>query len=91
MRVWYTPAPDLSSWYTPCYAGDMAKKKTARTEAQIAAEERYAASREIIQVNIKFKSAADVKMFKRLRARFEDERDSAIVRKAVKELAAKRN
>lgn len=69
----------------------MAKKaKRPRTEAQIAAEEAYAAKREIIQVNIKFKSAADVRMFKRLRERF-DETDSAIVRMAVKALDKKSN
>ena len=68
-----------------------AKAKRPRTEAQIAAEEAYAAKREIIQVNIKFKSAADVKMFKKLRARFEGESDSAIIRTAVKRLAATKN
>jgi len=68
-----------------------AKAKRPRTEAQIAAEEAYAANRAIIQVNIKFKSEADVKMFKKLRARFEDETDSAIVRMAVKRLAATKN
>ena len=69
----------------------MAKKsKRLRTEAQIAAEEAYAAKHEIIQVNIKFKSATDVRMFKRLRERF-DETDSAIVRMAVKALDKKSN
>lgn len=66
-------------------------KKRKRTEAQIAAEEAYAASREIIQVNVKWKAKADVQMFKKLRKRFPDVSDSMIVRKAVKELAAKSN
>lgn len=69
----------------------MTKAKKPRTEAQIRAEAAYAATREIIQVNIKFKSEADVKMFKRLRERFEGETDSSIVRAAVKELARKKN
>lgn len=70
----------------------MAKKsKRPRTEAQIAAEQAYSAAHEIIQVNLKFKTKADVAMFKKLRARFDGEADSAIVRKAVKELAAKSN
>lgn len=69
----------------------MSKKSRPRTEAQAEAEARYAATHESIQVNIKFKSAADVRMFKKLRERFEDESDSAIVRLAVKALAAKRN
>lgn len=67
------------------------KPKRPRTEAQIAAEAAYAAEREIIQVNIKFKSAADVKMFKKLRARFDGEADSAIIRTAVKRLADTKN
>lgn len=69
----------------------MAKAKRARTEAQIKAEEAYAASREIIQVNIKFKAVADVSMMKKLRKRFPDETDSAIIRMAVKKLADKAN
>lgn len=69
----------------------MAKAKRPRTDAQAEAEARYAAKTEIIQVNVKWKSAADVKMFKALRARFDGESDSAIVRAAVKELARKKN
>ena len=66
------------------------KKKTkhepqARYQAKKEAEGAY------VQVNVKFKTAADVAMFQRLRDRFEGESDSAIVRKAVKELDAKRN
>lgn len=57
----------------------------ARYQAKKEAEGAY------VQVNVKFKTAADVKMFERLRERFEGESDSAIVRKAVKELAAKGN
>lgn len=69
----------------------MAKKsKRPRTEAQIAAEEAYAAKHEIIQVNVKWKAKADVKMFKALRKRF-DMTDSAIVRMAVKKLADESN
>lgn len=69
----------------------MAKKsKRPRTEAQIAAEEAYAAKHEIIQVNVKWKAKADVKMFKGLRKRF-DMTDSAIVRMAVKKLADESN
>lgn len=67
----------------------MAKKvkhpAQARYQAKKAAEGAY------IQVNVKFKSKADVKMFEKLRVRFEDESDSGIVRKAVRELAAKGN
>ena len=73
----------------------MTKKKSApkrpRTDAQIAAEAAYAAAHEVVQVNVKFKAAADVKMFKQLRARFDGESDSAIVRLAVKKLAASKN
>lgn len=69
----------------------MSKPKRTRTKAQVAAEEAYAAKHEIIQVNVKWKAKADVKMFKALRKRFPDDTDSAIVRKAVKELAAKGN
>lgn len=69
----------------------MSKAKRPRTEAQIAAEAAYSAKHEIIQVNLKFKAKEDVKMFKKLRDRFPDETDSAIVRKAVKLLASKSN
>lgn len=71
----------------------MAKKKATapRTKAQVKAEARYAASREIIQVNIKFKSKADVKEFKKLRKRFPEDTDPAIVRMAVKKLMDESN
>lgn len=69
----------------------MAKAKRPRTEAQIEAEAAYAAKHEVIQVNVKWKKAEDLKMFKRLRKRFEGEADSAIVRAAVKALDAARN
>jgi hypothetical protein len=67
----------------------------AKKPTKHAAQQRYEAAKVAegahIQVNIKFKSEADVKMFKKLRARFEDETDSAIVRMAVKRLAATKN
>ena len=69
----------------------MTKTKRPRTEAQVAAEAAYAAAREIIQVNVKWKAKSDVKMFKALRKRFPDDTDSAIVRKTVKELAMRTN
>lgn len=60
-----------------------------------AAQQRYDAEKTAagahIQVNVKFKAKADVKMFEKLRKRFEGESDSGIVRKAVRELAAKSN
>jgi hypothetical protein len=63
--------------------------------AKHAAQQRYDAKKTEagahVQVNVKFKSAADVKMFQKLRERFEDETDSGIVRIAVKRLAAKSN
>ncbi len=65
--------------------------KTKRTEAQIEAEAAYAAKHEIIQINLKMKAKADVKMFKGLRKRFPGMKDSAIARLAVKELAEKTN
>jgi len=59
------------------------------------AQARYQAAKEAagayVQVNVKFKTAADVKMFERLRERFEGKSNSAIVRLAVKELAARKN
>lgn len=58
------------------------------------AQAKYQAAKEAdgayIQVNVKWKTADDVKMFKRLRERFAHSSDSHIVRIAVKELAAKR-
>ena len=48
----------------------MSKPKRTRTDAQIAAEAAYAATHEVIQVNVKFKSKEDLKMFKKLRERF---------------------
>ena len=65
----------------------MAKKsKRPRTEAQIAAEEKYAATHEVIQVNVRMKSKADLKMWKALRERFPDLTDPAIARLAFKKL-----
>lgn len=66
------------------------KKKTKHAAQQRYDAEKTAAGAHV-QVNVKFKTAADVAMFQRLRDRFEGESDSAIVRKAVKELDAKRN
>jgi hypothetical protein len=60
-----------------------------------AAKQRYDAKKtaagEHVQINVKFKSAADVKMFKQLRDRFEGESDSGIVRMAVKKLSEDKN
>lgn len=72
---------------TLCYLSGM--KKPSKYEAQ----QRYQAKKaaEYVQVNVKFKSAADVKMFKKLRDRFEGESDSGIVRLAVRELASRKN
>lgn len=69
----------------------MGKSKRPRTEAQIAAEEAYAAKHEIIQINIKMKAKADVKMWKKLRKRFPDEKDSGIARLAIKKLVEESN
>ena len=59
------------------------------------AQARYQAKKEAegayVQVNVKFKAAADVKMFDGLRRRFDKLSDSGIVRLAVKELASKKN
>jgi hypothetical protein len=66
----------------------MARK---RTQAQIDAEAAYAAEREIVQVNVKWKAAADVEMWKELRERFRGLTDSGIARMAIKELAATGN
>jgi len=85
------PRPPLVNWGSPDYAGDMTKSKRQRTDAQVAAEEAYAASREIIQVNIKMKAKADVKMWKKLRKRFPDLTDPAIARAAIKKLADEEN
>lgn len=69
--------------------------KAPKKPAKNAAQQRYAAKKTAegahVQVNVKFKSAADVKMFEKLRARFEGESDSGIVRIAVKKLAEKSN
>lgn len=68
----------------------MAKKKTRH-----AAQQRYDAAKtqagEHIQINLKLKTAADVKMIKSLRERFPEEKDTAITRIALRELAKKRN
>lgn len=68
----------------------MAKKKTTH-----AAQQRYDAAKtqagEHIQINLKLKTAADVKMLKGLRERFPDDKDTAIARIALRELAKKRN
>lgn len=64
-------------------------KKPVKHPAQARYQAKKAA--EYVQVNVKFKSAADVKMFEKLRARFEGESDSGIVRLAVKKLAEKSN
>lgn len=69
----------------------MTKPKRPRTEAQIKAEEAYAASREIIQINSKMKAKEDVKMWKRLRKRFPDLKDTAIAKMAFKRLDAETN
>lgn len=66
----------------------MARK---RTQAQIDAEAAYEASREIVQINVKWKAEKDVAMFEKLRKRFPDLTDTGIVRMAVKELAGKKN
>jgi hypothetical protein len=66
----------------------MARKRTA---AQIEAEAAYAATHEAVQVNVKWKTPTDVKMWKKLRERFPDLKDSGIARLAVKELAKKGN
>jgi len=75
---------------TLCYVNGMAKKKTKH-----AAQQRYDAAKteagQHIQINLKLKTAADVKMFQKLRERFEGETDSGIVRLAVKKLAEKSN
>lgn len=68
----------------------MAKKKTKH-----AAQQRYDAAKteagEHIQINLKLKTAADVKMIKGLRERFPEQKDTAIARLALRELAKKRN
>ena len=69
----------------------MTKPKRPRTEAQIAAEAVYAAKHEIIQVNVKMKAKADLKMWKRLRERFPDLTDPKIARIAIKKLAEEEN
>jgi len=69
----------------------MTKPKRPRTEAQIAAEAAYAAKHEIIQVNVKMKAKADLKMWKRLRERFPDLTDPKIARIAIKKLAEEEN
>lgn len=69
----------------------MAKAKRPRTDAQAEAEARYAAKTETIQVSVKFKTGDDLKMFKRLRKRFEGASDSSIVRTALRELDTKKN
>lgn len=64
-------------------------KKSVKHPAQA----RYQAAKasEYIQVNVKWKAKADVKMFEKLRKRFDGVSDSGIVRLAVKELAGKVN
>lgn len=70
----------------------MAKtKKRERSEAQIAAEAAYAATHKVIQVNVKWKTAADVAAFKKLRDRFDGVSDSGIVRLAIKKLSGAKN
>lgn len=91
MRVWYTPDTGLSTGIPQIMLTTMSKPKRTRTDAQIAAEAAYAATHEVIQVNVKFKSKEDLKMFKKLRERFPDDKDPAIIRKAVKLLASKSN
>lgn len=68
-----------------------APKKPAKHAAQQRYEAKKTAEGAHVQVNIKFKSAADVKMFEKLRARFEGVSDSGIVRIAVKKLSEKSN
>lgn len=67
----------------------------APKKAKHAAKQRYDAKKtaagEHVQINVKFKSAADVRMFKELRERFEGIPDSGIVRMAVKKLAEQKN
>ena len=65
--------------------------KPKKYEAQARYQAKKEAAGAYVQVNVKFKSAADVKMFERLRERFESLSDSGIVRLAVKELARKKN
>lgn len=66
-------------------------KKQPKHKAQAQYQARKEAEGAYVQVNVKWKTAADVKMFEALRERFDDLSDSGIVRKAVKELAAKKN
>lgn len=74
------------------YVCKMAKSKKAPKHA---AQQRYDADKtakgEHVQINLKLKTKADVSMMQRLRARFEGEKDTAIARKALRELAAKAN
>ena len=60
-----------------------------------AAQQRYDAEKtkagEHVQINTKLKTAADLAMMEKLRARFEGQKDTAIVRIALKELATKKN
>ncbi len=66
-----------------------------RTEAVRRAQQRYEADKvaagEHVQINLKFKTPDDVKMFAKLRGRFPDLTPAGIVRMAVKELAKKGN
>ena len=71
----------------------MAKK--AKKPSKHAAQQRYDAKQtaagEHVQINLKLKTKADVEMMKLLRERFEGDKDTAIARRALRELAAKRN
>jgi hypothetical protein len=64
----------------------MARK---RTQAQIEAEAAYAAAHPLVQINLKFKTTADLQMWDALRAKYPGVADSGIARLAVKEFASR--
>jgi hypothetical protein len=64
----------------------MAKRPPGLVKAQAKYEAAKLDAGEHVQINVKLKTPADVKMIERLRKRFPDESDPGIARTALREL-----
>jgi hypothetical protein len=68
---------------SPAKPAPKPRRTPAEKKAQAAYAQRKAAAGEHVQVNVRFKTATDLAMIDRLRARFPDLADAAIVRQAL--------
>lgn len=67
------------------------KPRNPKYEPQAKYQAKKEAEGAYVQINVKLKTAADLKMWERLRSRFEDESPSGIARMGLRELDKKRN